>query len=276
MLVSDSPLERVQHLMELAAGPQRNFAATELYNEGWMLRLVLDWHEQHPGTDSPLALPKGRTARWYSEGRLPTPFRVEHRGTTLGEAQVRVNGIVGHLEVSETHADIRLAAKASHFVVIESKMGTGLVESSRFGGRYDQAARTVACMAKALQIAKLPPEKLGTLAFYLVAPEVRVKADVYGDLVSARSIGERVAARHATYRESVKEPAEVDTWFNEWFTPTLAAITLEVLTWEQLLHDVRAADSTFGEGLDTFYHQSLIHNRVHVRTRARGRRAEDG
>ena len=41
-------------------------STTELYNEGWMLRLLLDWVEAHPESDHELSLQSG--ARWYSGG----------------------------------------------------------------------------------------------------------------------------------------------------------------------------------------------------------------
>ena len=49
----------------------RLFPPTELYSEGWMLRLVLDAAFRR-GAELPFPLTEG--ARWYSEARLASPF----------------------------------------------------------------------------------------------------------------------------------------------------------------------------------------------------------
>ncbi len=43
--------ERVTELLCMAKDPERVFPATDLYNEGWMLRLVIDWFSRNPQVD---------------------------------------------------------------------------------------------------------------------------------------------------------------------------------------------------------------------------------
>jgi hypothetical protein len=54
-------LVRIQEMLAQVSDPTRLFPATILYNEGWLLRLVLDWFS-HQSTDShPLSfLPLGQ------------------------------------------------------------------------------------------------------------------------------------------------------------------------------------------------------------------------
>jgi hypothetical protein len=49
-----------------------HFPATEVFNEGWMLRLVLDAAESLANFDHPLRFLD--RAKWYSEARLNSPF----------------------------------------------------------------------------------------------------------------------------------------------------------------------------------------------------------
>ena len=48
--------DRIAELLASAAGEHRVFPATDLYNEGWMLRLVLDWFSRNPDVDYDLTL----------------------------------------------------------------------------------------------------------------------------------------------------------------------------------------------------------------------------
>ena len=53
--------------------------------------------------------------------------------------------------------------------------------------------------------------------------------------------------RAASYR------GDRDEWFDEWFVPTLDAIDLGVLSWEELL---KGLDPSY----QSFYDQCLLHN----------------
>ena len=86
-----------------------------------------------------------------------------------------------------------------------------------------------------------------SLAFFVAAPRDRIDNGVFGDMVTKASIRQRVQNRVDAYRGDRNE------WFDQWFIPTLDAIDLGVLSWEELL-----------EGLDpsyrAFYDQCLLHN----------------
>ncbi len=63
-------LEGVSTILETAGGDSSRLRPTELYNEGWMLRLILDWAETHATRAHPLFFERG--ARWFSEALLPS------------------------------------------------------------------------------------------------------------------------------------------------------------------------------------------------------------
>ena len=58
-----------------------NFPPTTLYNEGWLLRLVVDWFSTSGITDHPLSFPKD--GQWFSEARLPSAFLPRFKGDPL-------------------------------------------------------------------------------------------------------------------------------------------------------------------------------------------------
>lgn len=72
---------------------------THLYNEGWMLRLVLDWLDRHRDLEHPLALHEG--ARWYSEALLPSRFLRDEHGDPLAESHTHADGLIGHFEACD-------------------------------------------------------------------------------------------------------------------------------------------------------------------------------
>ena len=108
-------------------------------------------------------------------------------------------------------------------------------------------ARTVACVAETLKRADIEPQKIERLAFLVAAPLEQVDKGIFRDIVTRASIRQRVRNRVGAYQ------GERDDWFNRWFVPTLDAVDLGVLSWEELL-----------DGLDSsyraFYDQCLLHN----------------
>jgi len=67
-------LERIIKMLEIAHTEARVFPATELYNEGWMLRILLS--VQSEGTKC-LPFDFQPEARWFSEALVGSPFANE-------------------------------------------------------------------------------------------------------------------------------------------------------------------------------------------------------
>ena len=211
-----------------------------------MLRLILDWAQQHAPPSHPLAfLPD---ARWYSEALLWSQFLARPGGDKLAETRTHADGVVGHFDVGGTSkGGLTLRESATQFVVVEAKMLSKLSSRTTNATGYDQAARTVACIAETLKRADIELQDMERLAFFVAAPRDRIDNGVFGDMVTKASIRQRVQNRVDAYRGDRNE------WFDQWFIPTLDAIDLGVLSWEELL-----------EGLDpsyrAFYDQCLLHN----------------
>lgn len=75
------------------------FPPTILYNEGWMLRLVLSAAAQ--GIPCvPFSFLPG--SPWFSEALLYSPFLSRHHGDGLAETHTHVDGVVGHFKFTPT------------------------------------------------------------------------------------------------------------------------------------------------------------------------------
>ena len=238
-------LERVAQIQGLADEPDSPIRPTEVFNEGWMLRLTLDWMAAEGQPDHPLSFDEG--ARWSSEALLPSSFLPRHRGDPLGEGWTNADGCVGHFDQQRPRGDLSLRPDATQFVVIEAKMSSGLSRGTTNARDFDQAARNVACMAEVLHRASRAPDAMSSLAFFVTAPQSQIEAEIFGDLVTKESIRGKVIARVASYS------GERDEWLHEWFEPVLESVRVELLSWESLL--VGAP-----EALTEFYGRCLKYN----------------
>ena len=104
-----------------SGGSSRVFPATILYNEGWLLRLVLDWFSRQGGDTHPLDFVSG--ANWFSEALLPSQFFLRQQGDPLAERSTHADGLIGHFAIGEAYvADTKLTDGATQMLVIEAKM----------------------------------------------------------------------------------------------------------------------------------------------------------
>ena len=87
-------LERIGAMLEACEAGEPAFPPNVLFNENWLLRVVLDWFAGHDGDPHPLAPKAG--ARWFSEAWLPSAFLPRYRGDHLAEARTRADGVIGH------------------------------------------------------------------------------------------------------------------------------------------------------------------------------------
>ena len=65
-------INQISKLLKLCESENTVMPPTLLYNEGWMLRIILDWFSDQESNNHPLSF--SEDARWYSEILLPSPF----------------------------------------------------------------------------------------------------------------------------------------------------------------------------------------------------------
>jgi hypothetical protein len=246
-------IHRVAQLLAQCDAPSTVLPPTVLYNEGWLLRLVLDWFAAHPGVRHEFSLlPR---ARWFSEALLASPFLARWRGDPLAEAYTHADGIIGHFAIRPAESgEATLLLDAQQLVVVEAKLGSALSPGVSNAGHYDQAARTVACMAWMLAAASVSPTDLERLAFYVVAPRSQIETNVFSDLVTKASIRAKVELRVAQYA------GRRDEWFCQAFEPLLERVDLDVLSWESILACIERLEPE--TDLAAFY-QRCLHFNLH-------------
>jgi hypothetical protein len=252
-----SPLERISRMMHVAHTAERIFPPTIFYNEGWLLRLVLDvLSTQHSERDV-LAFEPG--SRWFSEALLPSQFLARRRRDPLAEGWTHADGIIGHFLIGTTaFANATLARGATQFVVTEAKLFSLLSPRVTNASYFDQAARNVACIAEVLANAERQPKDFSSLGFYVIAPSERIKLNLFRSALTKQSIQAKVERRVSEYEPPDREKKEA--WLRDWFLPTLDCVDIECLSWEQIIDDLRSGDECFRKELSNFYSQCLRFN----------------
>ncbi len=240
------PLLRIAGLMAGVSGEGCRFPATEVFNEGWMLRLTLDWMERSRAAGLPLSLEPGFT--WFSEARLPSAFLPRRRGDPQGEGWTHADAVLGHVEIGrEGKAGVSLRPGAEVLVVVEAKMFSPLSKGIAHAPDYDQAARTVACMAELCARAGREPGEMKRLAFIVIAPESQIEAGVFREVIDRKSIARKVQNRVDGFGVEKKE------WFRDWFIPTLEKIEIYGIAWEAMVSKIEDREETFGREFGAFY-----------------------
>ena len=201
-------MERLIAFLRTWDPQQPTFPPTLLYNEGWLLRLVLDWTARNRTPGSPLSLAAG--AAWFSEALLPSRFLPRYQGDPLAESHTHADGVIGHIAVGQAGlTDLQLAPEATQLVVLEAKLGSKLSAGTKNAPGYDQAARTVACMAEVLRRAARPAARFSALGFYVLAPRAQIEAGVFRAQMQPGSI------RHKVQRRVQGYGGLHDAWFDE-------------------------------------------------------------
>lgn len=245
----------IESMLAKAETPDRASPPTMFYNEGWLLRIVLDWFSRGPQPDHRLGF--APHARWFSEALLPSRF-LERRRPDLAEGYTHADGVIGHFIVgANAKADTSLKPDAKQFAVTEAKMFSPLSSGVTNARYFDQAARTVACIAEIVSLGRVPPREIASLGFFVLAPAEQIDRGAFRTQIDKESIKEKVRKRVLAY-----ESDEMTKWFLDWFQPTLQQMTVDCISWEGVVEFIETKDQAYGERVHDFYDKCLAFNRI--------------
>ena len=237
--------------------PGTFFPSTDLYKEGWMLRLILDWFHRNPQPTHAFGF--NRKATWYSEALLPSAFLPRFRGDNLAENWTHADGVIGHITIEEnTRAGLELRKDASQFIVIEAKIFSGLSKGVKHAPYFNQVARTVACMVEVAKRAKICPSQFEDIAFCVVAPKSQIGKGIFSEFMDKNHIQSTVEQRVSEYQGAQ------DNWFNDWFSLTFHKTKTDVISWECILDFISEKNAADGKALKAFYEKCLEFNKPAV------------
>ena len=249
------PIDQITALLKKCDTPDTNIPPTDLYNEGWLLRLVLDWLSAHPGIDHDLAFTS--TDKWYAGALLPSAFQARYSGDILAESRTQADGVIGDFAVGAGQKKtLSLTRDAARIIVTESKLFTELSSGTRNARYFNQAARNVAGIAELIHRAQIPPGNFNTIGFYVLAPAKQIQEGVFARHMSPGLMLDVVKKRVSEYQDP-----ERDKWLTEWFMPTLQNIGIREIAWEEVINLIMAHDQPFGIQIESFYMKCLEYNR---------------
>jgi hypothetical protein len=248
-------IERIKSMLELCSTENTLLPPTTLCNEGWMLRLVLDWFYSHRDRDHYLSFPIN--GKWYSEALLPSAFLPRYRGDRHAESRTHADAVIGHVAIGRNSDwDLTLQPDGTVLKVIEAKMFSNLSPGTTHAKYYHQAARNVACIAEVLRRANRYPSDAQSLAFYVIAPKAQIDEGVFSELMTHNSIRGTVERRVNEYEEPKND------WYQGWFLPTMERIDIRTISWEEIVSKIVEVDSSFGRDIEGFYELCRKFNRL--------------
>ena len=226
-------IKEIGGLLDECGGNDRAMPATTLYNENWLLRLVLDWHKRNEYPVPPFSFDPDAT--WYSEGLLASPFLK----TPKCENHTHADGVVGNIYI-EKIAEIWPKKDAKQLIVVEAKLGSDLSKGTKKSPDYNQVARNICCLTHLATAGKyrVHPETIkkwpeGAFAFYLVVPESRKSK--FTSTMKPENIKGRIKCRAIECDKS--------DWYDKNIAPYLNddVMTVELITWEDVLGKMKSA-----------------------------------
>ena len=238
--------KKIEALNELIK--DEKITPTFIYNEGWMLRLVLNWLSENREIKHELAFLEN--SDWFSEAALKTVFKANKRGDKLSETYTHADGVYGFIiPPDKGKGYVKLENDCKQFVVVEAKMFSKFSKGTKNAPTYNQAARIVACMCNIVN-----NQNVDNLAFYTFLPKDQIKDEkTFQKFTDKGNIKEEVGKRVEQYGEMTK-------WYSDTFCPFLEKIQIKLVSWESILELVKNEDAETYTMLNSFYEKCIDHN----------------
>ncbi len=227
----------ILQILEKADKSDTNIPPTLLYNEGWMLRIILQQIKEKRIVHDDLTFPNN-DIDWYSEALLPSPFLARTKGDNLSESYTHADGVLGKFKIGKKGTgDLSLKDSCDFFYVTEAKMYSKLSTGTKNAENYNQAARNIACIAKlifdgkSLQIADF--KKLG---FYVLLPEDQIKAEhSFTSFIDKENIKTTIKNRISQYPTGDSDKKGIFDWLYLNLNSFIDKLEVKLIAWEDLV-----------------------------------------
>ena len=247
----------ILRILEKADKPDSNIPPTLLYNEGWMLRIILQQIKEKGIIHNDLSFPDNNID-WFSEALLPSPFLARSRGDILYETMTHADGVVGKFNIGKKNkGGLTLKDSCDFFYVTEAKMYSKLATGTKYSNNYNQAARYVSCIAKLIYDNKtIQIDKFKKLAFYVLLPEEQIKLEpTFKSLTDKDNIKNTIKNRISHYPSDDSKKKEIFEWINSNLNNFIDKLEVKLITWEELVEN--SNDIT----INTFYEKCKNYNK---------------
>lgn len=247
----------ILQILEKADKPDSNIPPTLLYNEGWMLRIILQQIKDKGIIHEDLLFPDNNID-WFSEALLPSPFFARTRGDSLSESWTHADGVVGKFEIGKKDTGgLTLKDSSDFFYVTEAKMYSKLSTGTKNADNYNQAARNVACIAKLIYDNKtIQIDNFKKLAFYVILPEEQIKLEpTFKSFTDKDNIKITIKNRISHYPVGDAKKGDIFDWIYSNLNCFIDKLDVKLITWEELVE--KSNDST----IKAFYEKCKYYNK---------------
>jgi hypothetical protein len=215
-----SIIEKIKALHELVKG----INPTIIYNEGWIIRLLVE--ESIRAKIKVKNIDFSKMKNWTSEAKISSPFEgAELKSINKNETKTQTDIILGDFpnpKFGETGgSEVKAEKNAEILGIIEAKMGSSLSQGIKKAEKYNQASRSISCLAHAT---KESPKC--EIFFAVVAPHIQIEKSKFKEQIN--NVEEEIKGRFIStkgivgytddMREKVKNCKKLIISYEEWIS----------------------------------------------------------
>ncbi len=247
--------------IEQTKNHNNNIPPTMLYNEGWLLRLILNWFSLNRQFKYKIQF--DCDAHWYSEALLSSKFSPKYRGDKLAESYTHADGVTGNFSIgNKGMGDLKLAEDCKQFIVIEAKMFSKYSKGTKNAPEYNQVARTVSCMCHIISQSNQLLSTTKEVKFYTFLPKEQLKNEpTFNEYIMKKNISRVVKDRVKLYKGR-SDYEDKYKWFKKDYKRFIKQIVIENVSWEEIIEFIEKKDNKYYKKLLTFYNNCIYYNRI--------------
>ncbi len=253
---------------------EKNIQPTKLlYNEGWMLRFVLKWFDEHREIKHDMINIEAGS-RLFFEAALPTKFselseRELGEKDKLWEPYTTADGVYGNFKFDNDdnngYGNLELLENCKQFVVVEAKMFSPFKKGVKNAKEYNQVARTIACMCNVVANSGQNIEDIDVSFFTIIPKGQEDKIASFKGFNRCDCIKNIIKDRYEQYSSRL-DYNDKKNWYDNNFLPLCEKLfggkeSLKLLFWEDIIKFIKDNDQTgYGESLEKFYDECYKYN----------------
>ena len=213
-----------------------NINPTEIYNEGWMTRLLV--YESIIEKIKLRDIDFKSISYWTSEALISSPFVKTKK---YKEGYTHADMALGDFSVDFTErGEIKISKSAKVFGIIEAKMGSNLSPGTTHFKDYNQASRNLACIAYNTRNIKCE------IFFYVVAPEKKLIEHEIKKQIDLKTMLDQISFRFKEYSEEFKKEQQMDLIISK-----ARQCKVQTISYEEWLE--KFTDYNYPQNLDNRY-----------------------
>jgi hypothetical protein len=232
-------IEKINALSDLV----ENINPTIIYNEGWMIRLLVIQSMIEKLKIKGIDFGKLAAKNWSSEALITSPF-VETKENREGYTHADI--ILGDFNVNyNERGEVKLDEFPEILGIIEAKMGSNLSQGTTNAKNYNQASRNICCLS---YLTKNKPDC--KIFFVIAAPQKTIENYNIKDQIKIKKIKDQIEDRfkhsNEEYLSEIRKQVE--------------ECKILIISYEDWIKEIK--DNEIKTRLEDFYNSCLLHNKI--------------